>query len=206
MLAADVVNCTLTALFTAAAVQALRHGVLSRGSGRRDRVDQLLHTAMALAMAVMPWSWGRLLPQAPTTVFFAAAALWFPLTAVGRRPEPWPTAIRRSLPYAAGMAAMAWMTYSTADPSHEPPTEGLPAMHQAVHVGHVAEHSQIADAVTGVLALCLLGCALRSLTREMPALGRARRMQDGSSTGKPYRHFWDGSMSLGTVVMLLMRH
>ncbi|MET9353147.1 DUF5134 domain-containing protein [Streptomyces sp. NPDC006617] len=206
MPAADVVNCMLTVLFTAVAVQTLRHGVLSGGSGWREGVDQLLHLAMALAMAVMPWSWGRLLPQAPMTALFAAAALWFPLTAVGRRQEPWPTAIRRSLPYAAGMAAMAWMTYSAAVASHESPTEGLPAMQQAGHVGHVAEHAQTGAAVTGVLALCLLGCALRSLTRDMPALGRAPRAEDGSSTGVPYRHFWDGSMSLGTVVMLLMHH
>lgn len=206
MTAPDVVYCMLTALFTAGAVHTLRHGVLSRSSGRRDRIDHLLHTAMALAMAVMPWSWGRMLPQAPQTAFFAAAALWFALTAIGRRQEPWPAATIRRLPYAAGMAAMAWMTHATAGPSHETLAEDRPAAHQAVQLGHVAEQSQTADAVTGVVALCLLGCALRSLTREMPTLRSAPRTEDSCTTREPYGHFWEGSMTLGTVVMLLMHH
>ncbi|MFD6996863.1 hypothetical protein ACFWA5_11410 [Streptomyces mirabilis] len=34
----------------------------------------------------MPWNGGGMLPEAQTT-FFAAAALWFPLTAVSRQPS-----------------------------------------------------------------------------------------------------------------------
>ncbi len=77
---------------------------------QRDRGDHLLHTVMALAMAVKPWNGGGMLPEAPTT-FFTAAALWFPLTAVSRQRQFELTDVARRLPYAAGMAAMAWMTH-----------------------------------------------------------------------------------------------
>ncbi|MGW4136262.1 DUF5134 domain-containing protein [Streptomyces mirabilis] len=183
MSASDVVRCMLTALFAAGAVHAMWCGLLSRSSGWRSRGDHLLHTVMALAMAVMPWNGGGMLPEAQTT-FFAAAALWFPLTAVSRQRQFELTDVTRRLPYAAGMAAMAWMT----------------------HLGH-STGSKAGGVVTGMLALYLLACALRSLTRDMPVLRRAPGTAD-SSTGirAPYTHFWHGSMALGTVIMLLMHH
>ncbi|MFJ8027878.1 DUF5134 domain-containing protein [Streptomyces sp. NPDC096311] len=183
MSATDVVCCMLTALFTAGAVHALRCGLLARGSGWRSRGDHLLHSVMALAMAVMPWNGGGMLPEAQTT-FFAAAALWFPLTAVSRHRQFELTDVTRRLPYAAGMAAMAWMT----------------------RLGH-STGSMAGDVVTGVLALYLLACALRSLTRDMPMLCRASGTADSSTSIRaPYTHFWHGSMALGTVIMLLMHH
>jgi hypothetical protein len=130
MSATEVVDYMLTALFTAAAVRALRQGVLTRTRACRSRVDHLLHAAMALAMAVMPWSWGRALPELPQSVFFAAAALWFPLTAVSRHRQFELTDVARRLPYAVGMTAMAWMT----------------------NLGH-STGSKAGDAVTGVRAL-----------------------------------------------------
>ncbi|MFD7599489.1 DUF5134 domain-containing protein [Streptomyces mirabilis] len=183
MSASDVVRCMLTALFAAGAVHALWCGLLSRSSGWRSRGDHLLHTVMALAMAVMLWNVGGMLPEA-RTIFFAAAALWFPLTAVSRQRQFELTDVARRLPYTAGMAAMAWMTY----------------------LGH-STGSKAGGVVTGVLALYLLACALRSLTRDMPVLRRAPGTAD-SSTGirAPYTHFWHGSMALGTVIMLLMHH
>ncbi|MEV0220944.1 DUF5134 domain-containing protein [Streptomyces sp. NPDC050704] len=210
MSATDVVYCMLTALFAAAAVHGLRHGVLPRSAGWRARVDHLLHTAMALAMAVMPWSWGRALPELPQTALFAAAALWFPLTAVRRCRESRPAATARRLPYAAGMAAMAWMTHPMAGSSHETLAEGLPAVHHAAHLGHPGAGSRAGDAITVVLALYLLACALWSLTRDMPTLRTAADTVvdsvDPSTVGQPYSHFRDGSTTLGTVVMLLMPH
>ncbi|MGP4052021.1 DUF5134 domain-containing protein [Streptomyces sp. 2A115] len=210
MSATDVVYCVLTALFAAAAVHGLRHGVLSRSAGWRGRVDHLLHTAMALAMAVMPWSWGRALPELPQTAFFAAAALWFPLTAVSHRQESRLAATARRLPYAAGMAAMAWMTHSTAGRSHETLAGGLPAAHHAAQLGHPAGESRAGDTVTAVLALYLLACALWSLTRDMPTLRTAADTVvdsvDASTVKQPYGRFRDGSMTLGTVIMLLMPH
>ncbi|MEU9457044.1 DUF5134 domain-containing protein [Streptomyces sp. NPDC048277] len=185
MSSADFVYCVLTVLFAAEAVRALRHALGSRSPGWRSRVDQLLHTAMALAMAVMPWNCGSGLPALPRTAFFTAAALWFPLTATfplaaaGSRQRSRPTATARRLPYAVGMAAMAWMTLSMAGPSH--------AM------------------VTGVLALYLLGYGLWSLTRGMPTLRGVSPAAAGSGgTTVPYGCFWDGTMALGTVIMLLM--
>ncbi|MGI5134012.1 MULTISPECIES: DUF5134 domain-containing protein [unclassified Streptomyces] len=197
----------LTALFAAAAVRALRHGVLSRGSGWRGRVDQFLHTAMALAMAVMPWRWGGMLSEVSLTAFFAAAALWFPLTAVSSRQKPRLTATARRLPYAAGMAAMAWMTHSMAALSHETLADGLSAANHAAHLGHIAGESKAGNAVTGVLALYLLVCALRSLMRGMPTLRWASdTVAASTSIRESCGHFWDGSMPLGTVIMLLMHH
>ncbi|MFJ3307183.1 DUF5134 domain-containing protein [Streptomyces sp. NPDC086549] len=207
MSAADVVYCMLTALFAAAAVRVLRHAIVSRRLAWRGRVDLSLHAAMALAMAVMPWNGVRILPAVPLTAFFAAAALWFPLTAVSRRQESRLTATARRLPYAVGMAAMAWMAHSMAVPSHETLAEGFPAAHQAAHLGHSAGGSKAGDVVTGVLALYLLVCALRSLTRDMPTLCRVPDTVALSTSFRDlYGHFWDGSMTLGTVIMLLVHH
>ncbi|RPK72333.1 hypothetical protein EES45_33285 [Streptomyces sp. ADI97-07] len=69
MSAPDVVYCMLTVLFVAASIHGLRQGLLRQESGWRSRVDHLLHAAMALAMAAMPWSWGRALPLMPQTAF-----------------------------------------------------------------------------------------------------------------------------------------
>jgi hypothetical protein len=57
-----------------------------------------------------------------------------------------------------------------------------------------------------MLVLYLLGCALRSLTREMPAPRCTADRRDSGTQRDPYGHFWDGSMALGTVIMLLMYH
>lgn len=181
MSAPDVVHGMLTALFAAAALHGLRHGVLSPRSGWRGRVDHVLHAVMALAMAAAPW--GRVLPGRAQTAFFVAATLWFPLTAV-RRHESRLTVTAGRLPSALGMAAMAWM----------------------VRMPHATGESRAADAVTAMLALSLLGYALRSLTRDMPTLRSPTQTECTATPGECYRHFWDGSMALGTAVMLLMPH
>ncbi|MET7860342.1 DUF5134 domain-containing protein [Streptomyces sp. NPDC005318] len=210
MSARDVVYCLLTALFAAAAVHGLRQGVLSRSPGRRRRVDQLLHAAMALAMAAMPWSWGGVLPDAAQTVLFATAALWFPLTAVRRRHESGLLATARRMPHAAGMAAMAWMGWmghATVGRSHENLAGVLPAAPHAGHLAHAAGEPAAGEAVTAVLALYLLACGLRSLTRQMlrSAAGPADPV-DGPALRESYGLFWDGLMFLGTAVTLLMPH
>ncbi|KKD06622.1 DUF5134 domain-containing protein [Streptomyces sp. WM6386] len=186
MSATAAVHGMLTALFAAAAVYALRQAVLTRGCGWRGRGDSLLHTVMASAMAVMPWyGIGEGPSPGRTTFFFAAAALWFPLTAVlSLRGPRWDGLTRRS-PHAVGMAAMAWM----------------PVRHGGV------TDAQTGDVITGVLTLCLLAYALRSLTRDMPALREAPGSA-GFSTDLdgPYDHFWHGSTAMGTAIMLLMHH
>ncbi|WP_351228986.1 DUF5134 domain-containing protein [Streptomyces sp. NPDC002133] len=210
MSASDVVYCLLTALFTATAVHGLRRGVMSRNTGWRGRGDHLLHAAMALVMAVMPWSWGRSLHHTAQAAFFAAAVLWFPLTAVCRHQESRLAATVRRLPYTAGMAAMAWMAWTAhtaASPSHEDLADTFPAAHHTTRLGHTAGPSAATEAITAVLALYLLACALWSLIRVMPPLRTPPHPAAGPHTGQePYGHFWDGSMALGTVIMLLMPH
>ncbi|MFJ9902442.1 DUF5134 domain-containing protein [Streptomyces sp. NPDC101152] len=185
MSATDVVHGMLTALFAAAAVYALRQAVLPQDSGWRDRGDSLLHTVMASAMAVMPWHGIDEVPQPGQTTFFFAAALWFPLTAVlGPRGPGWAGLVRRS-PHSVGMAAMAWM----------------PVRHGGI------TDAQTGDTVTGVLTLCLLAHALRSLTRDMPTLrGAPGSVGISTDLAGPCDRFWQGSMAMGTAIMLLMHH
>ncbi|RPK32124.1 DUF5134 domain-containing protein [Streptomyces sp. ADI93-02] len=197
----DAVYCMLSVLFGTAAVHALTQGLSHREPGWRSRAGHLLHAAMALAMAAMPWSWGRALPVVPQTAFFAAAALWFCFTAAGRRDEPRWTATARNLPAAVGMAAMAWMTHFMASAVHGGDT--------TVHAGHLGSRtggSQAADTITAALALYLLICSLWSLARCMPTFGKAPDTAGRPRTNHAYGHFWDGSMALGTAVMLLMPH
>ncbi|RMB84949.1 hypothetical protein CTZ28_15085 [Streptomyces shenzhenensis] len=56
---------------------------------------------MAVAMAVMPWTGGCVLPEVQPA-WFASAAVWFPLSAVRHRQESRPVAAARRQPYAAG--------------------------------------------------------------------------------------------------------
>ncbi|MEU0945421.1 DUF5134 domain-containing protein [Streptomyces canus] len=192
MSAAEVVSGMLTALFAAAAVHALRHAVLPRGSGWLGRGDGLLHAVMASAMAVMPWHpVGEGPSPGRTALFFAGAALWFPLTAVLGRGGPGLAVLVRRSPHAVGMAAMAWM----------------PVRHGGV------TDARTGDLVTGALTLCLLVHALWSLTRDMPTL-RGTPGSVGGSAGLsrsvdlsgPYDHFWHGSTAMGTALLLLMHH
>ncbi|MFE9907325.1 DUF5134 domain-containing protein [Streptomyces clavifer] len=201
MSAPDVVYCMLTVLFLAAAIHGLRQGLLRQESGWRSRVGHLLHAAMALAMAAMPWSWGRALPLVPQTAFFAAAALWFCSTAVSHRRGSRRTTTARSMQAAAGMAAMAWMSHSMASSSH-----GGHTVRQAEYSGPQAGGSAAGDLITVVLALYLLICSLWSLTRGMPTLRNIPDLEGAPLAEHPYAHFWDGTMALGTVVMLLMPH
>lgn len=185
--ALDVVQCMLTVLFALVSLHALRHGLRSPGAGRRDRVDHLLHFVMAVSMAAMPWSPVGSLSGRTTAVLFTAAALWFPLTALHHRSADTMSALVRRLPPAVGMAAMAWML-------------------RTPHGGAVASHDSPAGAVTTLLTVCLLACALRSLTRPMPSLRSATDAAHRAAAQHTYGHVRDGAMALGTAVMLLMSH
>ncbi|MFC5199852.1 DUF5134 domain-containing protein [Streptomyces kaempferi] len=204
----DFVRVMLTVLFALAASHVLRHGVRSPGTGR-DRVDHLLHFVMAVAMAAMIWSPGRSLSGRTMTALFTAAALWFPLTALHHRTADTAAAIAGRLRPAAGMAAMAWMLrtpHGRAVPSHETLAGGVPVAHHGAALGHTAGASATGVWVTGLLAVYLLGCAMRSLTRPMPSLRSATAAAHRAAATDPYGHVRVGAMALGTAVMVLMPH
>ncbi|MEV2198198.1 DUF5134 domain-containing protein [Streptomyces phaeochromogenes] len=193
----DVVWSMLTLLFAAAAIHELRHRVLPRRSGWSMRTDGLLHVSMAMTMCAMPWSRGAWMPAGAQAAFFAGAALWFPLSALSRRHGTRLTLVTRSLPSAAGMAAMAWTVRPTQGAGHET---------LAAHAGHSMGTGGPATHGTGigVLALYLLVCALRSLTRDMPGLRGTTGHRRFPAVREVRDHFWEGTTHLGTVVMLLM--
>ncbi|MFJ4833739.1 DUF5134 domain-containing protein [Streptomyces sp. NPDC088747] len=205
-------RCLLTLLFTVVAVHGLWHGPRPADSGWRGRGDRLLHAAMAVAMAVMPWGWGRRLPVAAMTVFFVAAALWFPLVAIGRSGVRVTAIVGRS-PHAVGMAAMVWMLHAPHAATgrvHENPAGASPptAGHFAAS-GHMTGSAVTGQAVTASLTAFLLGCALWSLTRSMPPLRLSplRPVVGGAgAAAEPYRQVREGAMALGTAVMLVMPH
>ncbi|MCQ4199570.1 DUF5134 domain-containing protein [Streptomyces coelicoflavus] len=209
MPALDAVHGMLTLLFAAVALHVLWHAVRSPGAGRRDRVDLVLHCAMAAAMAAMPWCLGLPLAGRAATVFFTAAALWFLLT-----PHRAAVFADRLTP-AVGMGAMAWMSRTpsgavsvsaSASPQETVAAEGLPAAHHTAAHGHAGDASTAATLVTVVLTVYLLGCALRSLTRPMPALRAATDPAHRAAATDPYGDVRDGAMALGTAVMLLLPH
>lgn len=207
MPALEAVHGMLTLLFAIVALHVLWHAIRSPGAGRRDRVDLVLHCAMAAAMAAMPWSLGPPLSGRAATVFFTAAALWFLLTAR--------TAVvfADRLTPAVGMAAMAWMSRTpsgavsvSASAQETVAAVGVPAAHHTAAHGHAADATTTATLVTVVLTVYLLGCALRSLTRPMPALRTATDHAHRAAATNPYGHVRDGAMALGTAVMMLLPH
>ncbi|QUW89470.1 DUF5134 domain-containing protein [Streptomyces sp. V17-9] len=207
MPALDAVHGMLTLLFAVVALHVSWHAVRSPGAGRRARVDLVLHCAMAAAMAAMPWSSGPPLAGRATTVFFTAAALWFLLT-----PHRAAVFADRLTP-AVGMAAMAWMSRTpsgavsvSASAQEAVTAAGLPAAHHTTAHGHTGDASTAAILVTAVLTVYLLGCALRSLTRPMPALRTATDPAHRAAATDPCGHVRDGAMALGTAVMLLLPH
>lgn len=206
--AALVPHCLLTALFTVTAVHALRQACRPASFGYRGRVDHFLHAAMGLAMAAMPWKHAGGLPVAVMTWFFLAAALWFPLTATGRRVGLAP-AIAGRLPPAAGMAAMVWMLrkpHTGPETAHgESAGASLPAHHLTTTVP-AAGPAGTGPAVTMMLVLFLLGYALWSLTRPMPAMRATTGSTHLAASAEPYRYVREGAMALGTAIMLLMPH
>ncbi|MEV5640064.1 DUF5134 domain-containing protein [Streptomyces flaveolus] len=203
--ALDAVHGMLTLLFAAVALHVLWNAVRSPGADRRDRVDLVLHCAMAAAMAVMPWSPGPPLSGRAATVFFTAAALWFLLTARTA------AVFAGRLTPAVGMAAMAWMSRTpsgavSASAQETVAAAGVPAAHHTADHGHATDASTTATLVTVVLTVYLLGCALRSLTRPMPALRTATDPAHRAAATDPYGYVRDGAMSLGTAVMMLLPH
>ncbi|MEU3297593.1 DUF5134 domain-containing protein [Streptomyces longwoodensis] len=198
-------RCLLTVLFAIAAVHAL--GQLRRPKSLKTcaRVDHVLHAVMGLAMVFMLWSRAGEAASMAMTFFFFAAGLWFPLTAAGLWHGRVSTVAGR-LPHALGMAAMVWMLHS--------PHEGAGSAHRHMAGGHswarplgvIAPVERAGPLVSVVLAWCLLGCALWSLTRPMPGMRAAVTATRLAAAAEPFHYVRDGATALGTAVMLLLPH
>ncbi|MEU8792792.1 DUF5134 domain-containing protein [Streptomyces sp. NPDC048643] len=109
MIAASGLRWTLTLVFALTTAHGFWRAVMPR-TGRADRVDHALHTAMGLAMIAMVWPWGMDLAAGPQVAVFGAGALWFVCAAPfrsrdGARLKGMPGALAQ----AVLMGAMAWM-------------------------------------------------------------------------------------------------
>ena len=90
------------------------------------RASEVLHLGMNVAMIVMVWPWGQVVPAEVWLVGFAAAAGWFVAWAV-RSPQ------QRVIPvfFATAMVAMAWMG------ALMPPRPPVGGLHRAMAMGSV---------------------------------------------------------------------
>lgn len=185
MIAAPGLRWILTLVLVALTVHAGRR--LARSLSWRERVSNLAHLVMAAAMAVMCWPRGMDLPAAPQVALFAAAALWYPVSAaLGTGEGSLSRRFVRSLPHAAAMAAMGWMLYAMGQAMEG---GGHAAGDGSGHGGH-AHHGggggdlatmSLGDpgqqALAGVLGLLMLACGLWWLAR---GFDRARAYGPGA--------------------------
>nr|WP_277349038.1 DUF5134 domain-containing protein [Streptomyces sp. HNM0575] len=147
-----------TAALAALAVYALLRAV--RSSRPAGGVSHLLHATMAVAMAVMCWPQGMEMPAVPQVVFFAAAALWYPVAAAAGGPGgTGPSRSRRmlaALPHSAVMAGMAWMLHAM--------NESMGGAHQASGAtGHGAAGGHHGAAPTELATMSLHGTAQQTV-------------------------------------------
>lgn len=201
MIAGTGLRTVLTLLFAAAALYGLRLLLRpSPGTGSRgpDAVGGLLHTAMAVCMAVMVWPAGMEVPALPQTALFSAATLWFAARAVLRRQDrPGDAA------HAVMSAGMAWMVTAMAS-LHSPavrPGTGAATGHGSHHAadGGTAAVS-LTDGLSRGLALTLAAaCAAIAwwwLARAFDTARIANRRPEA------VQHACHGGMGAGMAVML----
>lgn len=103
MIADPLLRWVVTALFVASAVECV-YAVVTGTRERTRVVGQVLHFAMAVAMAAMAWPAGMSLPTTGPMIFFLFATAWFVvmmLTESGHRGV--------NAYHALMMLAMAWM-------------------------------------------------------------------------------------------------
>jgi Domain of unknown function (DUF5134) len=111
----------LTVAFAVAAGFHLARSVRPGWGG--DRLSEVLHLTMCLAMIVMVWPWGVRVPATVWLAVFIASTGWFAMRAVrsagGRRAVP--------VFFATAAAAMVWMSASpaVAAPRHDVAMAGM---------------------------------------------------------------------------------
>lgn len=210
MIAGTGLRTALTVLFAAAALYGLR--LLLRPCARSvkaraaDTVDGLLHTAMALCMAVMVWPAGMDVPALPQTVLFSAATLWFASRAVlHRHDRPGDAA------HAVMSAGMAWMVTAMAHAmtsGHSPAGPDTGGSTAASGTGHGSHHAAdggtaamsltdgVSRGLTLVLAAACVAIAWWWLARAFDTARIAPRRPEA------VQHTCHGGMGAGTAVML----
>jgi hypothetical protein len=115
----------------------------------------------------------------------------------GRACDPGDAQVARSLDD-RGHQALVSVHSDTTVPTSEP-CSGTGWRERGGCAGPRRRRTTTGSLVATALALCLLTCALCSLTRDMPRL-RATSDTPGILL-RPYGHFWDGSTALGTAIM-----
>lgn len=179
MIAVSGLRWTLTLLFALTTAHGFRRAVMP-ATGRADRVDHALHTAMGLAMIAMVWPWGMSLAAGPQIVVFVAGALWFVCAAPFRAGDGTRfKGLLSALAQAVLMGAMAWMvtlmgsggTGEGADGGGA--MQGMPGMDMAGSAGAATMTltGTGPKAAAALLALASVGFALWWLTQ---AFDRAR--------------------------------
>ncbi|WP_033289511.1 DUF5134 domain-containing protein [Amycolatopsis jejuensis] len=172
----------LTALFAAAGVFCLERCV--RQVGITGRVSDVLHTLMCAGMITMAWPATMSFARMPQVVLFAAAAVWFAVTAKHGR-----------MYHALMMAGMAWMAFVM-------PWAGMTMSTTAGgHAGHagmtMTGHSPSHVVVVAVgLTVVFLAAGIAWLARAIDH-ARVETRPGRRTTGL----LMEGVMSLGMAVM-----
>ncbi|MFE9809052.1 DUF5134 domain-containing protein [Streptomyces sp. NPDC005548] len=215
MIAASGLRWTLTLVFALTTAHGFWHAVMP-ATGRADRVDHALHTAMGLAMIAMVWPWGMAFAAGPQAVVFMAGALWFICAAPFRGGDGTRfTALPGALAQAVLMGAMAWMVTlmdsgGTGDATGGGGAmQGMPGMDMSGGAGAATMTLTATGpkAAAGLLALASLGFALWWLTqafdraRAVPATAASPVPGGGEAALGPACH---AAMALGMAAMFVL--
>ncbi|MDT8913069.1 DUF5134 domain-containing protein [Amycolatopsis sp. PS_44_ISF1] len=168
-----------------------------------QRVGDLLHAVMCVAMVVMAWPVGMGLARWPQTVLFGLAALWFTGVAVTGASHAGPGGRRGAAYHAVMMAAMAWMVFVMPRAMGAPPTggatrdmPGMPGMALPASAPGTGPPVDVTAVALGLLAVFLVA----------GLVFLARAIDDARASGPPLRALGrgaDGLMALGMGLMLL---
>ncbi|MEU0781259.1 DUF5134 domain-containing protein [Streptomyces sp. NPDC006173] len=215
MIVASGLRWTLTLVFALTTAHGFWRAVMP-ATGRADRVDHALHTAMGLAMIAMVWPWGMALAAGPQVVVFVAGALWFVCAAPFRGGDGSRfTALPGALAQAVLMGAMAWMVTlmdsgGTGDGTGGGGAmQGMPGMDMSGGAGAATMTLTATGpkAAAGLLAVTSLGFALRWLTqafdraRAVPTTAAGPMPGGGEAALGPACH---AAMALGMAAMFVL--
>jgi uncharacterized protein DUF5134 len=201
VIAAEGLRWILTVVFVATgafcAYRCTRQGTAA------ERVGDVLHVVMCVAMVAMAWPAGMGVARLPQTVLFGLAAVWFAGVAVTGAAHADHGGRRAAVYHVVMMAAMAWMVFVM--PRAMGGMSGGGGMTEMP--GHHGMAMPVAGAGGGapadvrVVALVLLAAFV---VAGLVFLSRA--FDDARASGPPLRFLGrgaDGAMALGMGLMLL---